>query len=273
MAGQKPAMASNSESIADFMKRRRSERAHGGAGVKAAHEAYGRAIRAGQDLALHQPADVAAHGAGILKNKPPASAAPASHAPHSVGHPGTLESLVPVWGSGREAVANFQEGDYPGAALNGALAASDLFLAGSVAKGIAKGGTLAITGALLRNTKSELSVPLKKGEKPMQSTWKAMRAAMQKRGMIIRDQHGHHWFFTQNGWRSGVPDFIKNHPLNIMPMPSAEVHGRLTGRYKGLPKFTLFEQFLHGTPTWAKVGAVDAAGHPIAATTASRDDQ
>jgi hypothetical protein len=42
----------------------------------------------------------------------------------SVGHPELLESLIPVWGSGREAVADFQEGDHAGAALNGALAAS-----------------------------------------------------------------------------------------------------------------------------------------------------
>jgi hypothetical protein len=62
--------------------------------------------------------------------KPPAN---------SVGHPGFAESLIPVWGSGREAVADFQEGDYAGAALNGALAASDLFLAGSIAKGVGKG--------------------------------------------------------------------------------------------------------------------------------------
>ncbi|MFZ4066841.1 MAG: amidohydrolase family protein [Phenylobacterium sp.] len=60
-----------------------------------------------------------------------ADAAEAGPPPPSVGHPELLESLIPVWGSGREAVADFQEGDYAGAALNGALAASDLFLAGA----------------------------------------------------------------------------------------------------------------------------------------------
>ena len=59
-----------------------------------------------------------------------AEAAAAQPSVNSVGHPGFAESLIPVWGSGREAVADFQEGDYAGAALNGALAASDLFLAG-----------------------------------------------------------------------------------------------------------------------------------------------
>lgn len=69
-----------------------------------------------------------------------ADAAVARPPVNSVGHPGFAESLIPVWGSGREAVADFQEGDYAGAVLNGALAASDLFLAGSIAKGVAKGG-------------------------------------------------------------------------------------------------------------------------------------
>lgn len=56
-----------------------------------------------------------------------------------IGHPGELESLIPVWGSGREALADFEGGDYVGAGLNGALAASDLFLAGSLLRGAAKG--------------------------------------------------------------------------------------------------------------------------------------
>lgn len=65
----------------------------------------------------------------------------------SVGHPGFAESLIPVWGCGREAVADFQEGDYAGAALNSALATSDLFLAGSLAKGVAKGSFYVARGA------------------------------------------------------------------------------------------------------------------------------
>lgn len=54
---------------------------------------------------------------------------------HFVGRPGFAESLIPVWGSGREAIADFQEGDYVGAGINGAAAASDLFLAGAAGKG------------------------------------------------------------------------------------------------------------------------------------------
>jgi len=65
-----------------------------------------------------------------------AEQAPGGRSQSSVGHPGFAESLIPVWGSGREAVADFQEGDYVGAALNGGLAASDLFLAGAAGKAL-----------------------------------------------------------------------------------------------------------------------------------------
>ena len=49
-----------------------------------------------------------------------------------VGPPGTLESIVPVWGSARAAVYNFQRGNYLLAGGYGALAASDVFLLDSL---------------------------------------------------------------------------------------------------------------------------------------------
>src|ERR1700740_1174844 len=103
----------------------------------------------------------------------------------SVGHPGFAESLIPVWGSGREAVADFQEGDYAGAALNGALAASDLFVAGSVAKGVAKGGMYA-----LKASQSAAENPY---------AWKTVRKWMGDKGFLDSGQHGHHWLIPQNG--------------------------------------------------------------------------
>lgn len=120
---------------------------------------------------------------------------------NSIGHPGFAESLIPVWGSGREAVADWQEGDYAGAALNGALAASDLFLAGSVARGMAKGGFY-----VARNVAKEAPY-----------AWKSeVRPWMGKQKFLKPKQHGHHWAIPQNGWGKDVPDFIKNQPWNII---------------------------------------------------------
>lgn len=175
----------------------------------------------------------------------------------SVGHPGFAESLIPVWGSGREAVADFQEGDYAGAALNGALAASDLFVAGSVAKGLAKGGMYA-----LKASQSAAKNPY---------AWKPVRKWMGDEGLLASGQHGHHWLIPQNRWGKNVPDWIKNHPLNIKGMPDATTHGRMEHRVGDLPRFNPAQRYWYGTPAWAKVATGAAVGHPVAATKARSD--
>ena len=181
-----------------------------------------------------------------------------SNPPNSVGHPGFAESLIPVWGSGREAVADFQEGDYAGAALNGALAASDLFLAGSVAKGLAKGGFYVA----------------KNVAKKAPYAWKSeVRPWMGEQKFLKPGQHGHHWAIPQNGWGKKVPDAIKNQPWNIKPMPDATTHWRLEHRVGDLPRFNPAERYWYGTPAWSKVGTVAAVGHPAGAAKARSDER
>jgi hypothetical protein len=166
--------------------------------------------------------------------------------------------LIPVWGSGREAIADFQEGNYGGAALNGALAASDLFLAESAIKGLAKGGIYIARGAA------------KEAANPY--AWKQyVRPWMGKQGFLAKGQHGHHWLIPQNGWGKGVPDWFKNQPFNIKGMPDAVTHWRLEHRVGDLPRFNPAERSWYGTPTWAKVAAGDVVGHPIAAAEPGND--
>jgi hypothetical protein len=175
---------------------------------------------------------------------------------NSVGHPGFAESLIPVWSSGREAVADWQEGDYLGAAINGGLAASDLFLAGSLAKGVAKGGFYVARNAA----------------KKAPYAWKtAVRPWMEEHKFLAPGQHGHHWAIPQNGWGKNVPDWIKNQPWNIKPMPDAKTHWRLEHRVGDLPRFNPAERLWYGTPAWAKVGAGAGVGHPAAAAKAQYD--
>jgi len=58
------------ESISEFMKRRGREVSRFGRKAEvAAHEAYNRAIRAGQDLKLSSPGEVVRHGARLLQEK------------------------------------------------------------------------------------------------------------------------------------------------------------------------------------------------------------
>lgn len=148
-------------------------------------------------------------------------------------HPGTAESMVPVWGSAREAVADYHEGDMVGAVANGALALTDLSGEGYVLKSLAKGG-LKVAGS---------------------HAWKDTRKWMghEGRGLLEKGQHGHHWLVPQNGWGKNWPEAIKNQPWNIKGMPSEEVHARMRGARNGKPKFNAVERYVQGTPAWWKV--------------------
>jgi hypothetical protein len=284
------------ESMAAFIARRRQQTSAAAGARAAAHQTYGDAIRNGLDLSLSQPADLQKFGAGILSGLPqalgvyplapgqfgdgielppsaemgagaqtgagddqdpsPPSMAVSPTKPRSSAHPGFAESLIPVWGSGKEAYADLQDGDYVGAGINGALAVSDLFLAGDVAKAVAKGGWYVVKGPI--------------GEAAYKQTWREVRRTLGDKGVLADGQHGHHWFIPQKGWGMNVPDVIKSHPLNIKAMPDAATHMRITGRYKGMPRFNAFDRHRYGTPTWSKVLTVDAAGHPVAASMADQ---
>jgi RHS repeat-associated protein len=62
----------------------------------------------------------------------------------TVGKPGFGESLIPIWGSGRDAIYNFQKGNWGWGLLYTGLAVTDVFLVKAlvtgIAKGVAKGG-------------------------------------------------------------------------------------------------------------------------------------
>ena len=60
-----------------------------------------------------------------------------------VGEPGLLESLIPVWGSGREAIHSFQNGQYLRGVFHTVLAATDVFLLTSI---VTAGGKLLVKG-------------------------------------------------------------------------------------------------------------------------------
>lgn len=61
----------------------------------------------------------------------------------SVGEPGLGESLIPIWGSGRESINHFQHGNYVRGVFWGAMAVSDVFLVKSLVVG---GGKLLFRG-------------------------------------------------------------------------------------------------------------------------------
>jgi len=176
-----------------------------------------------------------------------------------IGHPGTLESLIPVWGSGREALANLQEKDYPWAAFNGAMTLADGGVGSSAMEGLLK-GAIKTRGPYVWRTKPWLN-DVEKGVMDA-STWMRQPRAF---GMshLKPGQPAHHWAIPQNGWGKLVPDWIKNQPWNIKPMPNEVVHGRIHGPWPGLPQFDWLERLHYGVPTWPKLLTGSSAGRVI----------
>jgi hypothetical protein len=158
-------------------------------------------------------------------------------------HPGVAESVVPVWGSGREAVADALEGDVVGAVVNTGLALSDLAPGAYALKAGAK-GAVKLAGS---------------------HTWNATRKWMGKNGLLEAGQHGHHGIIPRNGWGKIVPDGIKNQPWNITATRNVEDHMRIHGPYRGQPQYGQVERYWRGSPDWAKRAHVWA---PTGAATA-----
>jgi hypothetical protein len=57
-----------------------------------------------------------------------------------VGHPNEVEALIPVWGAGREALADAHDGDWLGAVGNGVMAVTDIVPAKSGRRSDPEGG-------------------------------------------------------------------------------------------------------------------------------------
>src|SRR5581483_6024248 len=70
-------------------------------------------------------------------------ATPSTTGGGSIGQPGFLEGMIPVWGSLRAGIDDFQNGRYGWAAFNMVMAASDVVGVGAVAKFAVKGAVKA----------------------------------------------------------------------------------------------------------------------------------
>lgn len=164
-----------------------------------------------------------------------------------VGHPSTLESFIPVWGSGREALADFQDGDVAGGVFNGLLAISDLIPAEASANALRKGA-------------------FKGGS----HSWPATREWMKKNGYLEKGIEGHHWLIPQNGWGKAIPESIKNQPWNIKALPKV-THRRIHTRFLGEARYHPAQRYWYATPTWSKAASASLLGHPLSALTSEEE--
>ena len=136
---------------------------------------------------------------------------------------GFWESMIPVWGSGKQAYEDFNCGRWGWGLFNTALAITDIIPARAVAGGLIKGAW-----------------------KGGSNTWKATRAWYGATRNLAKGTPVHHWLIPRGGWGSHVPDVIKNQPWNLMPMPNQKFHNAVHGW--GPDAFNAAERFWYGTP-------------------------
>lgn len=156
-----------------------------------------------------------------------------------VGEAGTGESFIPLWGSGRNAINDFQNSSYVSGTFNTALFVSDAFLVRSIVAGITKGGIQAMTLGNLRWGGSN-----------------SYRSYYLKSGFTKPNQPLHHWLIHKNqGIGKSIPNFIKNQMWNLKPFPTASAHMRYGHgkNWLGQPAPSKIAQLWFGIPTWPKV--------------------
>jgi hypothetical protein len=133
----------------------------------------------------------------------------------------------PAW----EAVADVQDGNYAGAAFNGAMAVADLLPIGIAAKG-ARAATRGVG-------------MLKKGSVTANAAQKQLKA----RGVVKPGYEVHHTIPLKGTGRT-VQD-PRNHFMFLKPLPK-EQHRRLTGSWAEKPRYDPIRRIWYGTTDWQK---------------------
>lgn len=158
---------------------------------------------------------------------------------------GAGESVIPVWGSGKQALYDIEDGEYGWAAINIGMAVSDVFLLKSIVKGGMTGGFKLMT----KNYKN----------------WSNYRGLLGTTGFAESGQHVHHWLFYKGGKSgSGAWWKMKNQMWNLTPMnpmiwkgnvySGAQIHMAIHGnsRILQLTKFEKSYMKVITSPVWAK---------------------
>jgi len=160
----------------------------------------------------------------------------------NIGTPGTAEGFIPVWGSGREAINDFQCGRWGWGIANTVLAITDATGAGYAARGIARGAW-----------------------KVGSHAWKRTREWYGETRSLPTGTQVHHWLITQASRLGKRFPGIINQPWNLLPIPlgKEEIHRILHGKGGG---YDPIREWWHGTPVSVKAVEVSAIGRGVEAT-------
>jgi hypothetical protein len=187
-----------------------------------------RARRQAEDRGLRSPLDLAKDALQDFQNSP------------DIQRPTTAQSFIPIVGPAWEAAADLQDGNYAGAAFNGAMALADALPVGVAVKGV-RAATKGVG-------------TLKKGS----VTADASRKALRKLGVAKPGQEIHHTV-ALNGLGRNVQD-PRNHYALLKVLPT-EQHRRLTGAWGGRPQYDRVRRIWYGTTDWMKAVPTGLAGY------------
>lgn len=157
-----------------------------------------------------------------------------------IQRPNLAESFIPVVGPAWEAVADLQDGNYAGAAFNGAMAVADVLPVGVAIKGV--------------NAARKGVGVLKKGSVTANAAAKQLKA----RG-FVKPGHEVHHTVALNG-KSRTAQDPRNHFALLKVLPK-EQHRRLTGSWNGKPKYDPVRRIWYGTTDWQKAVPAGVAGY------------
>lgn len=196
------------------------------------HDAFVASIhrqeREPEDAGFRSPLDVAQNALHDFQDGP------------KIQRPNLAESFIPVVGPAWEAAADLQDGNYGGAAFNGAMAVADALPIGVAAKGIK---------ALTKG------VGVLKGGSV---TADAARKVLRRVGMAKPGQEIHHTI-PLDGLGRNVQD-PRNHYAFLKVLPK-EQHRRLTGSWSGKPRYDPLRRMWYGTTDWMKAIPTGVAGY------------
>lgn len=178
-----------------------------------------RAQRRAEDRGLPSPLDLAKDAFHDFQSGP------------DIQRPTTAQSFIPIVGPAWEAAADLQDGNYAGAAFNGAMAVADALPVGVAIKGaraLTKGIGVLKTGSV---------------------TADASRKVLRKLKVAGPGQEIHHTV-PLNGLGRNVQD-PRNHFAFLKVLPR-EQHRRLTGSWGGKPRYDPIRRAWYGTTDWMK---------------------
>lgn len=159
-----------------------------------------------------------------------------------IPRPNLAQSFIPVVGPAWEAAGDLQDGDYAGAAFNGAMAVADALPVGAVVKG----ANAARKGIGILN----------KGSVSADAARKQIRGA----GLAGKGEEIHHTIALKG--KSRTAQDPRNHYALLKVLPK-EQHRRLTGSWNGKPRYDPIRRIWYGTTDWQKSVPTALAGWAV----------